>query len=163
MELVLPNSTTTRRSLYGDQSTRGRIDYGSIAPSTGNRLGTRARIAQDMVGPEDPGTSANTSIRPPGFESDLPPTRHARGHLHGNQLGGSGDVPENLVTLWQNPVNHPQMSSFEAQVRAAVESGEVVCYLAKPIIRQRAGPAQCSPTSGPWKRRLQTGCNPRQR
>lgn len=128
-----PNSTTTTRSLYGDHSTPGRIDYGSIDPSTGNRSGTRARITRDMVGPEGPGTSANNSIRPPGFESGLPPTRHARGHLHGNQLGGSGDVPENLVTLWQNPVNHPQMSGFEAQVRAAVESGEVVYYFAKPI------------------------------
>lgn len=85
-----------------------------------------------MVGPDGPDTEAKASIKPPGFKSGMPPTRHARGHLHGNQLGGSGEIPENLVTLFQNPVNHPQMSVIEGRVRKAVESGEVVYYFVKP-------------------------------
>jgi hypothetical protein len=51
----------------------------------------------------------------------------------GRQLGGSGDVPESLVTLQQNPVNSPIMRSFENLVRSAVEAGEVVDYTATPI------------------------------
>ena len=51
----------------------------------------------------------------------------------GNQLGGAGDDPRNLTTLFQNPVNHPVMSSVEGSVRKAVEAGEVVQYSVKPI------------------------------
>ena len=47
----------------------------------------------------------------------------------GNQLGGAGDDPRNLTTLFQNPV----MSSVEGSVRKAVEAGEVVQYSVKPI------------------------------
>jgi hypothetical protein len=42
---------------------------------------------------------------------------YARGHLLGNQLGGAGNEPRNLVTIFQNPANHPVMSGFEAQIR----------------------------------------------
>ena len=71
------------------------------------------------------------AIRPPGFGGQA--AGHARGHLLGNQLGGSGTDARNLVTLFQNPANHPTMSAFEAQVRAAVEAGQVVDYWAIPV------------------------------
>ncbi|THD75227.1 MAG: hypothetical protein E7812_17590 [Phenylobacterium sp.] len=61
------------------------------------------------------------------------PSSQVRGHLLGAQLGGSGDVAENLVTLEQNPANSPVMRSFENQVRAAVEGGQTVQYSSTPI------------------------------
>jgi len=78
------------------------------------------------------GTPANSSIKPPGFEwggSDS--AGHARGHLLGNQLGGLGDDPRNLVAFYQNPTNHPVMSGFE--VRRAVEFGQTVSYTSTSI------------------------------
>jgi len=128
-----------RRELYGSHGQPGRVDYGSIDRLTGNRSGTRARITRDMIGPSGPGTAASSSLKPPGFVSGLPPTRHARGHLHGNQLGGRGDVEENLVTLYQNPANHPNMSKIEGQVRRAVEEGEIVYYFTKPLHENGSG------------------------
>ena len=77
------------------------------------------------------GTPAKSSIKPAGFGGQK--AGHARGHLLGNQLGGAGDDPRNLTTLFQNPVNHPVMSSVEGSVRKAVEAGEVVQYSVKPI------------------------------
>jgi hypothetical protein len=53
----------------------------------------------------------------------------ARGH----QLGGSGDLRENLVTLQQTPANSPVMSGFEGQIRRVVEGGQAVDYLPTPI------------------------------
>lgn len=58
---------------------------------------------------------------------------HARGHLLANSLGGAGNDAKNLVTLFQRNTNHPNMSSFERQVRAAVQNGEIVIYRAIPI------------------------------
>jgi DNA/RNA non-specific endonuclease len=53
--------------------------------------------------------------------------------LLGKQLGGSGDVYQNLVTLFQNDANHPNMSGVEAKVRAAIEGGQTVEYTVTPI------------------------------
>ena len=77
------------------------------------------------------GSPAKSSIKPAGFGGQK--AGHARGHMLGNQLGGAGDDPRNLTTLFQNPVNHPVMSSVEGSVRKAVEAGEVVQYSVKPI------------------------------
>lgn len=82
------------------------------------------------------GTPANPNIIPPGFEGGGPDSPgHARGHLIGNQLGGSGDDPRNLVTLYQNPTNHPIMSGYERQIRNAVQNGETVIYKSTPIYK----------------------------
>jgi filamentous hemagglutinin len=54
------------------------------------------------------GTSANSSIRPPGFGGQA--ENHAKGHLIANSLGGSGDDARNLVTIFQRNANHPNMS-----------------------------------------------------
>ena len=79
------------------------------------------------------GTPENPSIKPPGWSGDGIANNEARGHLLGRQLGGSGDIHENLVTIQQNPVNSPVMRSFESQVRIAVERGQIVEYSALPI------------------------------
>jgi hypothetical protein len=79
------------------------------------------------------GTPANSSITPPGWSGNGTFFNEARGHLLGAQLGGSGDIPENLVTLTQNPANNPVMLEFENSVRAAVENGETVNYTVTPI------------------------------
>ncbi len=77
------------------------------------------------------GSPAKSSIKPAGFGGQA--QGHARGHLLGNQLGGSGSDPRNLVTIYQNPVNHPVMSSKEVSVRKAVEGGQIVNYKVTPI------------------------------
>ncbi|CRM26605.1 hypothetical protein [Pseudomonas sp. 24 E 13] len=96
--------------------------------SLGRPTGVTAVLREDSLGG---GSSANPAIRPPGFEGQ--PANHARGHLLANSLGGAGDDARNLVTLFQRNANHPNMSSFERQVRSAVQSGETVSYRAVPI------------------------------
>ncbi|MEZ0070640.1 hypothetical protein ABIA32_006693, partial [Streptacidiphilus sp. MAP12-20] len=96
----------------------------------GRPQGMSAAVSRPMIGE---GTPADAGIRPPGFTGGRPIGDQARGHLLGRQLGGSGDIPENLVTLLQNPVNTPIMSGFERQVRLAVEGGQFVQYSVTPI------------------------------
>ena len=98
--------------------------------SLGRPVGVDASITQDML---RTGTPANPSITPPGWSGNGTLYNEARGHLLGNQLGGSGDLAENLVTLQQNWTNSPVMRGFESQVRSAVEAGEMVQYSATPI------------------------------
>ncbi|WP_420824947.1 DNA/RNA non-specific endonuclease [Symmachiella dynata] len=49
----------------------------------------------------------------------------ARGHLLGDQLGGSGNEVRNLDTLEQNAANSPVMRGYEAAIRQAVEGGRL--------------------------------------
>ena len=106
----------------------GLIDYGSV-DSIGRRSGIEAYLTPAMVGT---GTEVKRGIHPPpGYQGKA--GGHARGHLLGRQLGGSGSVESNLVTLFQNPVNHPIMSGFEGKVRKLLEAGEDVLYSSKPI------------------------------
>ena len=51
----------------------------------------------------------------------------------GNQLGGFGNDLRNLVTIYQDSVNHLVMSSIEAKVRQAVAGGQIVKYTVTPI------------------------------
>lgn len=90
--------------------------------------------ATAMITPHDigTGTEANSAIRPPGFESGNHPHHHERGHLIGNQLGGDGNDPRNLVTL-TGGTNHPHMEALEARVRAHVEAGNFVEVRITPI------------------------------
>lgn len=120
-ELGISNITNTSPG----QTIFGELD------SLGRPTGMTATVTEDMIGT---GTKASQSIKPPGFEGGGPGSPgHARGHLLGKQLGGPGDDPRNLVTLFQNPVNSPVMRDFESSVRAAVENGEVVRYKSIPI------------------------------
>lgn len=80
-----------------------------------------AIITRNML---DEGTHARNSIHPPGYQPDV---GQARGHMLARQLGGSGDISENLFTISQNPTNTPSMSMFEQQVYDAVyHDGEIV-------------------------------------
>ena len=115
------------RESGGRESGTGSITYGEL-DSLGRTTGIEATITSDMIGT---GSPAKSSIKPAGFGGQA--QGHARGHLLGNQLGGSGSDPRNLVTIYQNPVNHPVMSSIEANVRKAVEGGQIVNYKVTPI------------------------------
>lgn len=120
-------ATFTAKEL--DDSAEGWIDYHKL-DSLERATGADALLKQSMVGT---GTSANASIRPPGFISGKSPYGHSRGHLIGKQFGGSGDDERNLVTLYQTPVNSPYMTKYENQIRAALEKGETVRYRVTPI------------------------------
>ena len=112
------------------ENTNGHVIFGEL-DQLGRPTGVSATITQDMIGT---GSKASQSIIPPGFQGGGPGgAGHARGHLIGNQLGGTGKDARNLVTLYQNPVNTPVMRGFEDSVRAAVEGGQVVRYQAIPV------------------------------
>ncbi|WP_304598574.1 DNA/RNA non-specific endonuclease [Pseudocitrobacter sp. RIT415] len=107
------------------------IEYGPL-DELGRPTGVKATLTRDMMGT---GTKANSAIEPPGWSGNGTKYNQGRGHLLGRQLGGSGDVPENLVTLQQNPVNSPVMRDFEGQVRVAVEKGETIEYTSTPVYK----------------------------
>jgi hypothetical protein len=97
--------------------------------------GVYASITSDMIGPSGPGTLPNPMIKPPGWAGNGTLNNQARGHLFAKQLGGSGDMAENLVTLQQNWVNTPVMRGFENQVRMGAQPGEIIQYSAVPNYR----------------------------
>jgi hypothetical protein len=105
------------------------IEYGAL-DGLGRPTGVSAVITEEMLGT---GSEASRAITPPGWSGNGAAFNEARGHLLARQLGGSGDVAENLVTLQQYPANSPVMSSFEAQVAEAVRGGEAVSYSSTPL------------------------------
>lgn len=110
-------------------SKKGWITYGDY-DKYGRPTQANALIKPDMI---NTGTSARQEIKPPGFISGLDPHNHSRGHLIGRQMGGSGDDPKNLVTLYQNPVNTPFMTKYENMVRKAADNGETIRYQVTPV------------------------------
>jgi hypothetical protein len=125
LEGTIYNSAAVLRAEgAGDTS---KIAYGQL-DKLGRPTGVSETLTKDMIGT---GSPARSSIRPPGFEGQV--SGHARGHLLGNQLGGSGSEHRNLVTLFQNPVNSPVMRDYETMIRKAVENGQVVDYSVIPI------------------------------
>jgi DNA-entry nuclease len=112
----------------------GKVDYGRVDPKTGQRSGITATIVPAMVraaADDRIGTPADQDIRPPGW-NDLPTRNRSRGHLLGRQLGGTGDLEANLVTLYQRRANSPVMRDYETAIADAVEKGETVRYRVKP-------------------------------
>ena len=65
------------------------------------------------------GSGASSAINPPGWGGGTCPIHHNRGHLIGNNLGGPGNVANNLVTLVAG-TNHPIMYDYEYMVRQYV-------------------------------------------
>ena len=113
----------------------GKVDYGKVDPTTGQRTGITAVITPAMVkaaADDRLGSEPDQSIRPPGYDQ-LPARNRSRGHLLGRQLGGSGDVAANLVALYQRRANSPAMRDYETEVADAVKAGETVTYKVKPI------------------------------
>jgi hypothetical protein len=112
----------------------GAVDYGQVNPVTGQRSGIRATITPAMVAAaarDELGSAADPDIRPPSLD-ELPARNRARAHLLGRQLGGSGDLPANLVALYQTRANTPVMRDYETAVAEAVRAGEVVRYSVRP-------------------------------
>ena len=112
----------------------GAVQYGQVNPITGQRSGVRATITPAMVtaaARDELGSAADPGIRPPGLDQ-LPARNRARAHLLGRQLGGSGDLPANLVALYQTRANTPVMRDYETAVAEAVRAGEVVRYSVQP-------------------------------
>src|SRR5215203_2631483 len=112
----------------------GAVQYGQVDLITGQRSGVRATITPAMVAAaarDELGSAADPDIRPPGLDQ-LPARNRARAHLLGRQLGGSGDLPANLVALYQTRANTPVMRDYETAVGEAVRAGEVVRYSVRP-------------------------------
>jgi len=112
----------------------GTVKYGQVDPTTGQRSGISATITPAMVAAaahDKLGSAADSSIRPPGLDQ-LPARNRARGHLLGRQLGGTGDLPANLVALYQIRANTPVMRDYETAVAEAVRAGETVRYSVRP-------------------------------
>jgi hypothetical protein len=112
----------------------GAVDYGHVDPATRQRSGVSATITPAMVAAaarDQLGSAADPDIRPPGLDQ-LPVRNRARAHLLGRQLGGSGDVPANLVALYQTRANTPAMRDYETAVAEAARAGEVIRYAVHP-------------------------------
>ncbi|MGX6961590.1 DNA/RNA non-specific endonuclease [Vagococcus xieshaowenii] len=120
-------STFTNKEL--ELSNKGWITYQAL-DKLGRPTGADALLTKSMIGT---GSKANKEIKPPGFISGLSPYGHSRGHLIGNQFGGSGNEKKNLVTIYQNPVNSPYMTSYEGKVRDVLNRGGVVRYRVVPL------------------------------
>jgi hypothetical protein len=113
----------------------GTVDYGRVDPATGQRSGVRATITPAMVAAaahDQLGSAADPDIRPPGLDQ-LPARNRARAHLLGRQLGGTGELPANLVALYQTRANTPVMRDYETTVAEAVRAGEIIRYRVRPI------------------------------
>jgi DNA/RNA non-specific endonuclease len=112
----------------------GAVEYGHIARATGQRSGVSATITPAMVAAaarDELGSAADPDIRPPGLDQ-LPARNRARAHLLGRQLGGTGDLPANLVALYQTRANTPVMRDYESVVAEAAWAGEVIRYAVHP-------------------------------
>jgi DNA-entry nuclease len=115
----------------------GNVDYGRIDARTGQRSGISATITPAMVAAaerDQVGSEPDESIRPPGLAA-LPSRNHARGHLLGRQLGGSGQVPSNLIAMYQSRANSPVMRDYETMVAEAARAGETIHYEVRPLYR----------------------------
>ena len=122
---VLKGTGLTNNSIRGKKF----IDYG-YRDKYDRPQGIIARLKKTISG----GSKASNHIRPPGFRSGS--FGHARCHLLGNQLGGSGKDRRNLVTCFQT-VNNEVMRPLENEVADAVAKGETVLYKVFPIYRSK--------------------------
>jgi hypothetical protein len=130
----------------------GKVQYGHIDPATGQRSGIRATITPAMVAAaahDELGSAADPSVRPPGLDQ-LPARNRARAPLLGRQLGGTGELPANLVALYQTRANTPVMRDYETMVAEAVRAGQTVRYTVRPIYpspNYRGAPAAVAMTA----------------
>jgi hypothetical protein len=117
--LVLQNTAAEM-----EEATRIALDPKTREPRRAGVLVALTGVGWPMLGT---GTDANRRIEPPGFVSG----EHDRAHLLGKQLGGSGDLRENLITMYRRP-NRGEMRDIEDQVAQAVRACEVVTYSSIP-------------------------------
>jgi len=133
-----PEATRPSPEANGNAAAIGRlggtVEYGKVDPVTGQRSGIRATITPAMVAAaarDELGSAADPDIRPPGFDQ-LPARNRARGHLLGRQLGGTGELPANLIALYQTRANTPVMRDYETEVAEAARAGETIRYQVRP-------------------------------
>ena len=137
----LPAATRARLIARGVLPRTGPLRRPPAPPSTpgtalneldalGRSTGAAATITRETL---RTGTKASGSVKVAGYGGRA--ARHAKGHLIGRLLGGSGDDARNLTTLYQNPANTPVMSGFERQIARAVEGGQTVRYQVTAIYR----------------------------
>jgi hypothetical protein len=134
------------------------VDYGDVDAANGNRAtGVEACLDSDYLATH-PGSATNwKKVAPPGYEwardyagylGNRPPGEWVNAcHLLGKSLSGDGLNPKNLSTCARaanaSPIslNDPgivdHMASFESQVKAAIDQGQVVHYQVTPV---HAGP-----------------------
>ncbi|MFH9179240.1 DUF6531 domain-containing protein [Streptomyces albogriseolus] len=100
----------------------------------GRPTGVSACIRKEMVIAQ--GTEAG-KMWTKGWRGHGTLFNEARGHLLANTLGGAGkgpNAPHNLVTLTQNPTNHPHMyEMFEKPIADAAMKDEIIQYSVTPI------------------------------
>ncbi|WP_370867914.1 DNA/RNA non-specific endonuclease [Phenylobacterium sp.] len=99
--------------------------------ASGQATRTNSTITSEQLGT---GSKAARSIRPPGWQEQVPDDRRPdqeRGHLLAKVLGGPGKDPRNFVTIPKK--TNQAMWSFEKMVRDRANSGEVVEYQVQPF------------------------------
>jgi hypothetical protein len=101
------------------------IRYGPL-DQLGRPTGIRAEL---RPGELEGGTEA--TYTPEGYGGEA--ANHARGHLLGNQLGGSGRDPRNIAVLYHIGANTPHMRDIENRIAAAVNGGDTIHYEVTPI------------------------------
>lgn len=119
------------RPLPRDQFDLGAVRFGRLTPA-GQATGMNATVRKEMLGT---GTTVARRMVTPGLHQGLD-----RAHLLGRQLGGRGDINENLVTATPSPTNKSFMQSFENGVARMVRNGEFVDYSVTPLYGRDALP-----------------------
>ncbi|MFI6959640.1 DNA/RNA non-specific endonuclease [Nocardia sp. NPDC050408] len=119
-----PSITRTRTTEDGGQSTYSP----AIRTQDGNWTATNAS-AYVTPGQLGTGSPASSAIRPPGFRGGA--GGDARAHLLGDQLGGLGNDPRNIVTLTQK--TNRLMSEAENDIANLVRGGDNVFVNVTPI------------------------------
>ncbi|GAA3536953.1 eCIS core domain-containing protein [Kribbella ginsengisoli] len=85
--------------------------------------------------PSDLRTGSATGVyKPPGLEGSTGQRPHL-GHLLGNQFGGSGTDPRNLVWMHQKVNLSKYKLEFEHVLRKALRNGETVTFGITPLYR----------------------------
>ncbi|MFK7101517.1 DNA/RNA non-specific endonuclease [Flavobacterium oreochromis] len=95
----------------------------------GRPTGGFAEVTQSTLGT---GTSASSSVSPPGWLGGEHPHHQQRGHLISNNHGGSGTDKRNLVTITDG-TNHPGMTKYENKITKHVKAGNTVLVEVKPV------------------------------
>ena len=101
------------------------ITYGQL-DKFGRPTGVMAIIRPEDLGT---GTKVTGNIKPEGYSAKQ---GHHRGHLLGADLGGSGDVRENLAVMYSR-VNQSTFRKIEIGVKKAVQNGETIRYSVYPV------------------------------
>ncbi len=119
------------RPLPKDELDLGAVRFRRLTPA-GQATGMNATVRKEMLGT---GTTVARRMVTPGLHQGLD-----RAHLLGRQLGGRGEINENLFTATPSPTNKSFMQRFENGVARMVRNGEFVDYSVTPLYGRDALP-----------------------